>query len=140
MKMLALSLGLDLVYGYDGSAFMDWNETEEWAKPYIAALVQSGIVYGSQNADGFYINANVPIVREEMIAMVVHALGVDPSGSLGYASDISAVSDWAADYVQYVLKHEMIKLDGENKVNPHVNAIRADTAMMLYKMIEYLGI
>jgi len=138
MKLLAAALGLDLINNYDGSAFADWGEVTDWAKPYVAALVEAKIVYGSLQAGELYINADKKIIREEMIAMAVRALGVDPSGSVASAPDIIDVSDWAADDVAFAVNNKMINTHSGGNINPKVNAKRDETAMIISKLLEFL--
>ena len=80
MKLIVVALGLEQIDDFDGSAFVDWNDAPEWAKPYIAALVEMKIVNGSLEGYDLLILANNNITREEMISMVIRALGVNATG------------------------------------------------------------
>ena len=138
MKLVTVSLGIELINDYNGSAFVDWDGVQNWAKPYIAALFEEGIVYGSLQADGLYVYANNPITREEMITIVVRALGVEITiGGKSDATDFIEVSDWAKDSVAFALENEMINIDTDGSVCPARNAKRDETAMILYKLLQY---
>ena len=154
MKLITASLGIELIENFNGSAFADWANVPDWAKPYVAALVEAGIVYGSQQADGIYILADDKIIREEMIAMVIRSLSADTPENNGDGDDVAGadtglfnappdfdkVSNWAKDNVTFALRNEMINTDADGTVSPDRNARRDETAMILYKLLQYLGI
>ncbi|MCL2165265.1 MAG: S-layer homology domain-containing protein, partial [Oscillospiraceae bacterium] len=138
-KLLVDTKELELIYDYDGSAFADWNEVAEWAKPYVAAAVEDGIMVGSAEEDGLYVLADNFIVREQMIAMAVRALEVAvPESGEAPVSDFGAVSDWAKDYVAFAVENEMINIGANGSVRPLINATRAEAAMILYLLIQYM--
>ena len=139
IKLIVVSLGLDLVYEFDGSDFADWDEVEDWAKPYVAAAVEAGIVEGANEGDGIYILGNSNVTREEMIAMSVRALEVDIDEEAEVdTDDADDVSDWAAASVAFAVDYGMINIDGDDNVNPGDNAKRSEAAMILFMLIEYL--
>ncbi|MCL2165568.1 MAG: S-layer homology domain-containing protein, partial [Oscillospiraceae bacterium] len=140
VKLIVASLELDLIYDYDGSgAFADWGDVQEWGRPYMAAAIEAGIVLGSAEQGGLYLFPDDNIIREEMIAMSVRALGAEvPEGGECDAPDFDAVSEWAMDDVAFAVENEMINMRQGN-VAPAANATRAESAMILYKLLEYLG-
>ena len=139
-KLIVASLELELIYDYDGSdTFADWFDVQEWGRPYMAAAIEAGIVLGSAEEGGLYLFPDDNIIREEMIAMSVRALGAEaPEGGECNASDFETVSEWAMDDVAFAVENEMINLRQGN-VAPGSNATRAESAMILYKLLEYLG-
>ncbi|MCL2164776.1 MAG: S-layer homology domain-containing protein [Oscillospiraceae bacterium] len=140
-KLIVASLELELIYDYDGSdTFADWFDVQEWGRPYMAAAIEAGIVLGSAEGDGLYLFPDDNIIREEMIAMSVRALGAEvPGGGECDAPDFDSVSEWAMNDVAFAVKNEMINLRQGN-VAPVSNATRAESAIILYKLLEYLGI
>ncbi|MCL2164568.1 MAG: family 78 glycoside hydrolase catalytic domain [Oscillospiraceae bacterium] len=140
-KLIVASLDLELIYDYDGSdTFADWDSVQEWGGPYMAAAIEAGIVLGSAEEGGLYLNPDNNIIREEMIAMCVRALGAEvPGGGECSAPGFDAVSEWAMDDVAFAVENGMINLRQGN-VAPAANATRAEAAMILYKLIEYLGL
>ena len=138
-KLLIETKGLDLNYDFDGLAFADWDEVVEWARPYIAVAVESGILVGSAEESGLHVLSEDFIIREQMIAMTVRALEVSvPEGGESYVSDFDTVSDWAKDYIAFAVENGMINVDDDNSVRPHENATRAEAAMILYMLIQYM--
>jgi hypothetical protein len=113
MKLLVATFELELIEGYDGSSFVDWDEVPDWAKPYVAAVVEAGIVLGSLEGGELFIHANSSIIREEMIAMAVRALEVDVEGIEADTPDFGNVSDWAVEVIAFAVNHEMINLDAK---------------------------
>ncbi|MCL2164195.1 MAG: S-layer homology domain-containing protein [Oscillospiraceae bacterium] len=138
-KLLVVTKKLDLIDDYDGSRFADWDSVADWAKPYIAAAIEGGVMVGSNEGDGIYILAEDFIIREQMIAMAVRSLGIEiPIDAGSYVTDFDAVSDWAKDYVAFAVEKEMINIDEALNVKPIDEAARAEAAMILYKLIQYL--
>ena len=139
IKLIIAALELPLEENFDGTAFADWGTVEDWAKPYIGAAVKAGIVMGSLEGDELFVNANNNISRQEMITMAVRALQIAESAD-SYPRenilDFDDVADWARDVVAFALKNDMINSDG-GLVRPLDNAKRSESAMMLYKMLEY---
>ncbi|MCL2164558.1 MAG: S-layer homology domain-containing protein [Oscillospiraceae bacterium] len=140
-KLIVASLELELIYGYDGSdTFADWVDVQEWGRPYMAAAIEAGIVLGSVEEDGLYLFPKNNIIREEMIAMCARALGAEtPVGGESDAPDFDTVSEWAMDSVAFAVENGMINLRQGN-VAPGANATRSEAAMILYKLMEYLGL
>ncbi|MCL2059369.1 MAG: S-layer homology domain-containing protein [Oscillospiraceae bacterium] len=146
MKLIAASLKLPLDTSYDGSTFDDWDTVDDWAKPYAGALVAAGVVLGSQEGDILLLNANKGISRQEMTAMAVRALNIDipadgsPTGDtmeVGSILDFSDVADWAGGHVAFAINYGMLGAE-RGRARPTDSATRAEAAMMLYKMLEFI--
>jgi hypothetical protein len=139
VKLLVVSLDLDWVEGYDGSRFADWEETDVWAKPYIAAAVDAGIVMGSNENGGIYLNGSQNVTREELIAMAVRALEIDiPVGAVAEAPDFGKTQDWAKDSVAFALNNKIINTERDGSVRPSDATVRSEAAMVLFMLIKYL--
>jgi hypothetical protein len=138
MKLLVVSLELPLEQDFDGARFADWSGVADWAKPYVGAAVNAGIVKGSQEDDRLLIRADETITRQEMIAMAVRALGIEAAADEPNAvSDFHETDEWARNTFAFALNHSMINIDG-GLSRPLANAKRADAAMVLFKLREYL--
>ena len=139
MKLIAASLELQLLDGFDGSRFADWGEVADWAKPYVGALVNAGIVAGSQEGDRLLINADSNVTRQEMIAMAIRALDIDMPEEVNPGrriTDFDDADNWAKRTLAFAVNNAMINVDN-SAANPKNAAKRSEAAMMLYKMIEY---
>jgi len=140
-KLVVVCLDLELIDDYDGSEFADWADVADWAKPYIGAAVEAGILLGSKEADGVYLLPDDNITREEMIAMVVRALRANvPGDGVSDAADRGDVSNWARDEVAFACNNGLINLDASGNINPRTDAKRSEAAMILSKMLEFLGL
>ena len=140
VKLLVDTKKLELIENYEGTEFADWDGVPGWAKPYIAAVAKAGILRGSQEAYGAFVNANNTITLEEMIAMAVRTLEVEVmvDGTSG-TRDFWEVSDWAKDYIAFALENRMIDTGEDGSVNGKRYAKRDETAMVLHKLMQYLG-
>jgi len=137
VKLIVASLNLEIINDYEGSRFADWDKVADWAKPYMAAAIEAGIVLGSAEAGGLYINADDNIIREQMIAMAIRSLEVDTlEEAVVGTPDASAVSEWAVSEVAFAVENKMINLHDGN-VNPIIDATRAEAAMILYMLLDY---
>ena len=93
-KLIVASLGLPLKPGFDGSRFADWGGVAEWAVPYIGAAVDAGIIYGSSENGQLYVNAAMPVTRQEMVAMASRSItGSDAMASRSIAGEEGAAGD-----------------------------------------------
>jgi hypothetical protein len=127
MKLIAACLELPLSDEYgEASGFSDWDAVADWARPYAAALIKSGIVLGSEERGGLYLKPAENITREEMAAMAIRALGIvfdiaDPAYGMyfedynapggwfqGYIRDYGAIRDWAADSALFAMIEGLI--------------------------------
>ena len=141
IKLIVAILGLPLEEDFDGARFSDWNIVGDWAKPYIGAAVNAGIVYGSKDDGKLYVNADNDITRQEMIAMTVRALGIEipenaaaPEG----ITDFLTAEGWAYDTLAFAIANDMVDIN-DGAARPLTPATRAEAAMMLYKMVEYIA-
>ncbi|MDR3119872.1 MAG: S-layer homology domain-containing protein, partial [Clostridiales bacterium] len=138
IKLIVATLGHPLEQNFDGARFADWDSVPDWAKPYIGAAVKAGIVLGSREGDQLLILADDSVTRQEMVAMAVRALGIEvPAGESNRVSDFYETDEWARDTLAFALNNGMINIDG-GVSRPHANAARAESAMVLFKLLEYL--
>ena len=142
VKLIATALELPFEGSFNGSAFTDWDTVATWAKPYIGALVKAGILLGSQEGNSLLVNADSSVTRQEMIAMTVRALGINvPEGGIpkNSISDFETSTVWGRDYLAFALDNGMINTDG-GKARPLENAKRAEVAMTLFEMLQFVDL
>ena len=136
MKLVAASMTLPLVESPAEAAFEDWSEVEEWARPYVATLVRTGIVKGADNDEGqLFINASACISREEMVAIAARAFGSQAASDRGVAStpdaiawtiaDFGDVQDWAQEDVLFVVGADLANMRDENGAPFFVSSLEA---------------
>ncbi|RRJ64739.1 hypothetical protein EHV15_18765 [Paenibacillus oralis] len=137
--MLVRSLGLREKTGQ--SAFNDVPAGGAWYAGTVEAAVAAGLINGYP--DGSF-KPNAPITREQMAVMIARA--ADFAGKLPEAhtlslerfSDHSGIAGWAQDPVKQLLAAGIIEGANNNAFAPDELATRAQSAVLLKRMLEYL--
>lgn len=101
-----------------------------WAKEYISALAEAGIVGGVSDSE-FAPDEN--ITREQMAAILARALDLSGDDDLDFA-DADDISDWARVYVSAVKNAGYMRGDGDNCFAPLNNATRAEVATVICRL------
>jgi lactocepin len=126
---------------YEG-VFKDVKEYKEWAYAGIEAAYHAGIVKGS--LDGYY-NPDAQITREEMATMIVRAVKYQDKSLLedlapsNKFKDDSRIGAFAKESVYLANELGIIKGRSDNSFDPKNDTTRAETAVMLYRMLNTLG-
>ncbi|MDX8344126.1 S8 family serine peptidase [Rossellomorea sp. YZS02] len=137
--LLSRSLNLPMT-SYEG-VFKDVKESKAWAYAGIEAAYRAGIVKGS--LDGSY-NPDAEINRQEMATMIVRAVKYkDASLVKGLESDNkfkddSSISAFAKESVYQANELGIIKGRADHSFDPKADTTRAETAVMLYRMLNVL--
>lgn len=125
------------------SAFEDVQRSD-WFSGAVAAAVDKGLVTGVGNNR---FAPNEPVTREQMALMISRALkmtgqpesvsaNTDP---LSAFSDRETVSTWAQSAVTDVLRAGLMNGIGEDEFAPSNSASRAQVAVMVKRMLQYVG-
>ncbi|MGG1554086.1 S-layer homology domain-containing protein [Paenibacillus ferrarius] len=126
------------------AAFSDVNGGD-WYAGYIGAAVEAGLVSGFDNHT-FHPNEN--ITREQMATMVASAIrvagvSVDVVGKqdtlLATFKDRGAISGWAASSIAQSVKAGVIQGMADREFMPSDTASRAQAAVMLKRMLQYVN-
>lgn len=134
VKMLVVALNLkgDIKLGFN-----DVDSTH-WAYGYIKTAVASGIVNGISDTE-FGITSE--ITRQDMAVMAYRAAkkvgklnNIEPDKN--NFSDESDIADYAKDAIAYMKSAGIINGVGENMFNPLGTATRAETAVVISKIID----
>jgi lactocepin len=137
--LLSRSLNLPMT-SYEG-IFKDVKESKAWAYAGIEAAYRAGIVKGT--LDGHY-NPDAEINRQEMATMIVRAVKYqDESLVKGLESDNkfkddSSISAFAKESVYQANELGIIKGRADHSFDPKADTTRAETAVMLYRMLNVL--
>jgi len=136
-QMLVLSQGIKPSSDYsDLMQFADYASIPKWDKPYLAAAVAHGLMFGyGQNTAGQYIMAaNKDISREEMAATIGRAFqGVTPA-DLNHFTDGSQVHNWQHNFredVAIALAKGVIKGFPDSSFKPFDYTLRDQAAAMI---------
>ncbi len=122
-----------------GTGLSDNESIPVWAQPYIAAAINSGIVYGEDSADGNRVfRADDPITRGEAATIIDRALDLADDGREMDFSDSQSVPSWAEQALINTTALDIISVFSDNTVRSEQIINREDVAMMLVGMIEHL--
>jgi hypothetical protein len=133
--LLAKALGWPAKPG--GLGFADAAEIPDWARGYISAAMDKGVISGFEDNT---FKPNRPITRSEITVIVVRALGLAPeAGALNF-SDASEIPDWAEGYIAAAVNQGIIVGKPGNIFAPDDNATRAEAASLVLRLMNSLGI
>lgn len=105
--------------------------TNHWAKEYISALLDKGIVSKDEN-----FRPNDSISRAEVLAMLFRSAGITLSKYEGVYTDVK-MDQWYADYVQTALDMGIISAD--EIFRPNDSITREETAKMVANMLNLVA-
>lgn len=112
-------------------------ESAEWAKPYIQYLTDNKIIQG--DGDG-YFRPQDPVLREELLKMLLEALQMDTGG----AAAENAFQDvepgaWYETYVSAGVRLGVVKGMSEAEFGVGIPVSRQDAAVMIVRAAEAAG-
>lgn len=123
-----------------GAAYSDVR-TNEWYYGYVQTLQQLNIINGF--GDGTF-RPNDPVTREQMVVIVMKALeslGLAPANNMQTTgeqfADDQAISGWAKESVISARGMNIVSGTGQNQFVPQQSSNRADTAVFIWKMLQY---
>ncbi|QHT59813.1 DUF4430 domain-containing protein [Paenibacillus lycopersici] len=131
VKLLVSALGIPADSG-SSTSFKDVPGSA-WYRPYVQAAYKAGFVTG----DGDRFNPNDTITREQMAAMVVRALALDPAAGTAAPADLKKVSPWAQSAVQAILAAQIMNGEGSG-FNPAGKVTREMAAVVAVRSQAYL--
>ncbi|XID92994.1 DUF5722 domain-containing protein [Paenibacillaceae bacterium WGS1546] len=138
--LLVRSMGLPESVAEDGS-FAD-VAASQWYAGAVAAARQSGLVSGYPDRT---FDPNGQITREQMAVMILGALKLSgkevpriDDKQLERFVDHTEVSGWARDEVSQLLVAQVIQGTSKTELGAREHATRAEAAMMLKRMLQYL--
>jgi len=116
-----------------------WVNTPIWYRDAVIWANENGVVQG--HAGRF--NPYGEITREQFAAMLHRYaeftggdVSVPESFHLDNFDDRTQVSEWATDYMRWAVYHGLISGTTERTLSPLGTATRAETAMILMRLIE----
>lgn len=131
VKMAVSLIGADLS---DSSSDFTDVDSSAWYAPYVAAAKQKGIVVGREDGSfgiGEYISRqDVAVILERIIGEIVFA----ESENVKF-DDESTIADYAKNAVSKLSSLKIIN-GSDNKFMPLSNATRAETACMIYRLLN----
>lgn len=130
IKMVVTALGVS--GDTESMTFTDVPE-DAWYLKYVAAAQNNGIVLGDESG-AFYPEAN--ITRQDMAVILYRAAKVERSRATLAFTDSDKISDYATDAVTYLSANGIINGFEDGSFGPLQNATRAQTAVIIYRLIN----
>ncbi len=133
-SMMCNYMGIDIsVYDDEVLVFRDSDTIPLWARNYVKAMFDKGIINGRTNADGTVsFCPDDVITRAEAMTILSRIIKGDTDGDLTF-NDNNEIPDWATDAVKMLLNMGIINGYEDNTIRPNSNVSRAEAAVMLYK-------
>ncbi len=134
-KMICAFSGIDSAdYADTQLVFGDSGDIPLWARDYVKAMYEMGIIKGRANDDGTYTFAPFEnISRAEAMTILGRIIEDNEMAQLNFA-DNADIPDWAAESMQKLLGAGIINGYSDNTIKPQNNIKRAEAAVMLYKL------
>ncbi|GBF34063.1 N-acetylmuramoyl-L-alanine amidase [Desulfocucumis palustris] len=134
VTMLAKAMGWQPVEG--DSVFSDNDIIPLWARGYLSAAVQKGVVSGYK--DGSFMPSKT-VTRSEMASMISRALELPQAGTdvINSFKDRNKIDNWAVDPVARSVAAGLFRGDNKNMFNPAGFATRAESAAIIARSLEY---
>ncbi|MCP3761285.1 S-layer homology domain-containing protein [Domibacillus sp. A3M-37] len=126
------------LHEYEGT-FADVLQSKEWAARQIEAANRAGIVFGKEDAQ---FDPDADITREQMAAMMIRALQfknpelLDGLQSTKIFKDEKRINAYAKKAVAQAAELELIYGRSNGKFDPKKQTTRAETAVMLYRLMN----
>jgi hypothetical protein len=131
-KMVVLAAGLE-ADAEPELTFADAGEIAGWARGYVSAAVNAGIITGV--GDNRFAPAD-SVTRAQAATMIIRALGIEASGTPEAFADGDAIPEWALSSIQAAVEKAIIDGFEDNTFRPDLNATRAQAAKMLSRLTE----
>ena len=134
-KMICAFSGIDSAdYADTQLVFGDSGDIPMWARDYVKAMYEMGIIKGRANDNGTYTFAPFDnISRAEAMTILGRIIEDTETAQLNFA-DNADIPDWAAESMRKLLGAGIINGYSDNTIKPQNNIKRAEAAVMLYKL------
>lgn len=166
--MICRVLELDTENAVSPVAFDDANEIPEWARGYINAVSELGIMNGKRMADDtLCFDAGGLITRQEIMQVIGNIIKLeesknvpepddeatadeellifdDPADDIEVTSEVSHFADaadiagWAYENVLITVRHKIITGYSDNTIKPTRNVTRAEAATVILRTVNYI--
>ena len=121
-----------------GTGLSDNEAIPSWARPYVAAAINCGVISGENGSDGNKVfRANDPITRAEAAAIIDRAMALATDGREMTFGDTEEVPAWAEQSIVNTTAAGILSVFDDNTVRAYEKVTREDAALMLQKAICY---
>jgi len=142
-KMLSSALGLEAA-SIDTS-FTDEGDIPTWAKPYVAAAAEAGLILGYEEGGMTSFKGERAVTRAEAAVMTARALQLHRA-EIGLASkapelkDAADIPSWAKPSIDNALSAGILNGYEDGAFRASQLTSRGEAAAMIYKLLNALGI
>lgn len=105
-----------------------------WAKPYISALVEEGVINGVSDTE---FAPNAKITRADFSLMLIKALGMSSEEPHGF-SDVNA-GDYYSDAIAAAKAYGLVKGTSDVTFSPKANITRQDAVSIIARTLDAIG-
>ncbi len=105
-----------------------------WAKPYISALVEEGVINGVSDTE---FAPNAKITRADFALMLIKALGMSSDEPHGFA-DVNA-GDYYNDAIAAAKTYGLVKGTSDVTFSPKANITRQDAVSIIARTLDAIG-
>ncbi len=139
VALTAAATELPLPTAAVSTGLADNDAIPTWAQPYVAAAVNSGIVYGQKGADGNHsFRAADGITRAEAASIVQRAAHLTTDGRTLTFADTAEIPEWAVSSVATVSAAGILPAYSDNTFRPNEVLTREQAVDVLYKTMCFL--
>ena len=122
---------------YDLSMFSDANEISDWAKPYVAATFEMGLLNGKLDGNDVKFAPKDYFTRAEVMTalgrIIENKFEDEKYDDLKFV-DFGDIPEWAMKYVKIMVNNGFVSGYNDNTVRPQNNISRAEVATVIANM------
>ncbi len=119
-----------------GTGLKDNEAIPVWARPYVAAAINCGVISGETCDDGNKVfRANDPITRAEAASIMDKAMKLASDGRKMTFDDTDNVPAWAEQSIVNTTAAGILSVFDDNTVRASEYVTREDAAIMLHKAV-----
>lgn len=137
LVMVMTALGADSIRTVASTGFADDSDIPVSAKGYAASALKLGIIKGDINTNGeLSFRPNDPITRAEAAVIINNIIGASVPTSLPVFADVSDVPAWAQNALYALNDIGIFKGTGTGNISPYSTLNRAQTAQVIFSMLN----
>lgn len=126
--------GMEVASVCSSTTLSDNAETASWARPFISAALKTGLIQGSESADGQIVfRADDPITRAEAAVIINGLLNITDVSSALYFNDMNEIPAWAVSAASNLSAHGFIDENAQGCIRPNDFLTRAEAATLFYE-------
>lgn len=120
------------------TVYLDDDQLPEWARGYIAACYEAGVMVGYEMYPGREFRPDKFTPREELCCVFVRAFKKELSGDLDLTfNDTGDISGWALNHVKAAIQNGIMEGYPDNTFKPKQPMTRAEAFTIVCKFLGY---